>query len=128
MADQIHRCGVAARVPEGRRSPATPSHHPIAGDVDGPDEGALTEFFQASPRTDYDALPPIPPDSAFHSVFAAGSRQNRSYRPGQYLFFLAHDWDTASLRNGVYRLELDVADAAGNRTTFAQRIVVANGD
>jgi hypothetical protein len=84
---------------------------------------------QALPwRTAVDFRRSIPPDSAFHSVFAAGSRQNRSYRPGQYLFFLAHGWDTASVRNGVYRLELAVADAAGNRTTFAQRIVVANAD
>ena len=77
-------------------------------------------------RTVVDFRRSIPPDSAFHRVFAAGTRQNRSYRPGQYLLFLARGWNSALLRDGVYRLELLVADASANRTTFAQRIVVAN--
>lgn len=69
----------------------------------------------------------VPAPSAFRDVYAAGTTQNRSYRPGQYFFLLLRDWDSSRVRNGVYRLEIAVEDAAGNSARRAQRIVVANG-
>ena len=39
---------------------------------------------------------------------------------------LSRNWDSSSVPNGVYRLEIAVEDAAGNATRRAQRIVVAN--
>jgi murein DD-endopeptidase MepM/ murein hydrolase activator NlpD len=77
-------------------------------------------------RTAIDFRRTIPPDAAFHTVFAAGTRQNRSYRPGQYLLLLAQGWNSETVRDGVYRLELVVADAAGNRTQAVRRLVVSN--
>jgi hypothetical protein len=68
----------------------------------------------------------IPGPSGFWDLFAAGTRQNRPYRPGQYFFLLLREWDSSSIPNGVYRLEIAVEDAAGNATQRAQRLVVAN--
>lgn len=78
-------------------------------------------------RTAVDFRHHIPGPSAFPDVYAAGTWQNRPYRPGQYFFLLVRDWDSSSVRNGVYRLEVAVEDAAGNSARRAQRIVVANG-
>jgi hypothetical protein len=68
----------------------------------------------------------IPAPSAFWDVYAPGTTQNRSYRPGQYFFLLRRGWDSSSVPNGVYRLEIDAEDAAGNATRRSQRIVVSN--
>jgi hypothetical protein len=77
-------------------------------------------------RTAADFRMQIPGPSAFWDVYAVGTTQNRPYRPGQYFFMLNRGWDSTSVSNGVYRLEIAVEDAAGNATRRTQRIVVAN--
>jgi hypothetical protein len=78
-------------------------------------------------RTAADFRQHIPGPSAFWNVYAAGTTQNRTYRPGQYFFLLRRRWDSAGVPNGVYRLEIEAQDAAGNSSRRAQRLVVANG-
>jgi hypothetical protein len=69
----------------------------------------------------------IPAPAAFWEVYARGTTQNRPYRPGQYFFVLRAGWDSSSIPNGIYRLEIAAEDASGNLTRRSQRIVVANG-
>jgi len=66
------------------------------------------------------------PKSLFPIVFAPGTRQNRPNKPGRYRFFVAHTWDTRRLANGLYRLDVAVADAQGNRATAHLPITIAN--
>jgi hypothetical protein len=77
-------------------------------------------------RTAADFRRHIPEPSAYRDVYGVGTRQNRPYRPGQYLFLLTRGWDSSSVGNGVYRLEILVQDSSGNSTRRTQRIVVAN--
>jgi hypothetical protein len=73
-----------------------------------------------------DFRPALLPASLFPVVYAAGTRQNKPNRPGRYLFYAAHTWDTRRLRNGLYRLEVAVFDAQGNRAVAALPFTVAN--
>jgi hypothetical protein len=66
------------------------------------------------------------PRSLFPVVYAQGTRQNRPNRPGRYRFFVAHTWDTRRIRNGLYRLDVAVADVQGNRAYAHLPITIAN--
>jgi hypothetical protein len=68
----------------------------------------------------------IPQPAAFWDVYAPGTTQNRSYRSGQYFFLLRRGWNSSTVPNGIYRLEIAAEDTAGNTTRRGQRIVVAN--
>jgi hypothetical protein len=63
------------------------------------------------------------PREDFRRIYAPGTRQNRAGKPGLYRFHLAHTWSTSVLRDGVYQLEVEATDLAGNsgvrRLTFA---------
>jgi hypothetical protein len=78
-------------------------------------------------RTAADFRRNIPGPAAFWDVYARGTTQNRPYRPGQYFLLLRRGWDSSSVPNGIYRLEIAAEDAAGNLARRSQRIVVANG-
>lgn len=66
------------------------------------------------------------PPSLFSVVYAPGTAQNHPGKPGRYRFFVAHTWDTRRLRNGLYRLEVSVADMSGNRALAGLPFTVAN--
>jgi len=66
------------------------------------------------------------PASLFPVVYAPGTRQNHPNRPGLYRFYAAHTWDTKHLPNGLYRLEVAVADAQGNRAHAGLPFTVSN--
>ena len=69
------------------------------------------------------------PSSSFSSVFALGTRQNHPWAgtgTGRYRLLLARGWDTHTLRNGTYRLEVAVSDTRGNRAQAAAEFTVAN--
>jgi hypothetical protein len=53
----------------------------------------------------------------FDSVYAPGTRQNHEREAGDFRFYLARNWDPGSLAPGRYRLEVEVTDVGGNRTT-----------
>jgi hypothetical protein len=77
-------------------------------------------------RTAVDFRLTIPSYHAYHHVYASGTRQNRSYLAGQYYFLLAKGWNSDSVADGVYSLEVAVADAAGNTARRSQRVVISN--
>jgi hypothetical protein len=64
------------------------------------------------------------PTASFSSVYATGTRQNRTYRPGWYRFYLAHGWDTDVLADGSYQLEVSALDIRGNEATATVSFVV----
>jgi hypothetical protein len=66
------------------------------------------------------------PRSLFPVVYAPGTRQNRPNRQGRYRFFVAHTWDTRRVPNGLYRVDVAVDDAQGNRATAHLPITIAN--
>ncbi len=63
---------------------------------------------------------------AFPVVFGPDTRQNHPNKPGHYCFNLAHDWNSAAFANGSYLLEVQAADAHGNRATSALPFKIRN--
>jgi hypothetical protein len=66
------------------------------------------------------------PPSLFSVVYAPGTKQNHPGKAGVYRFYVAHTWDTRRLRDGLYKLEVSVADISGNKATAALPFTVAN--
>ena len=66
------------------------------------------------------------PPSLFSLVYAPGTAQNHPGKPGRYRFFVARTWDTRRLRNGLYRIEVSVADMSGNHALARLPFTVAN--
>ena len=64
--------------------------------------------------------------SSFSTVFVDGTRQNRTYRTGRYRFYLHRHWDTATLDDGSYSLEVSVVDIRGNGASEQIPFVVRN--
>jgi hypothetical protein len=58
----------------------------------------------------------IPPASAFASVYAKWTRQNRPNRVGRYRIYLAHGWNCGQLKAGWYRVEVETSDTRSNTT------------
>jgi hypothetical protein len=57
----------------------------------------------------------IPSASLFGAVYARWTRQNKPWRYGRYRILLARGWDSASVPDGTYRLEVEATDTRGNR-------------
>lgn len=66
------------------------------------------------------------PAALFDVIFAPGTRQNHPNRPGRYRFFAAHTWDTRLVPNGLYTLQAEVGDAAGNKARASLQFTIAN--
>lgn len=66
------------------------------------------------------------PRSAFHRIYAPGTRQNHAGKPGRYRFYLGHTWSTTRFPDGNYRLQVEASDLAGNRSTLTKRFTIAN--
>ena len=64
------------------------------------------------------------PRGAFESVYTSDTRQNRPNRPGVYRFNLARGWDAGSLPAGIYRIQVLVADTAGNAARLSQPFTI----
>jgi len=62
----------------------------------------------------------------FRSIFARGTRMNLPGDPGHYCFFLAHAWNSASLPNGSYVVEVAAKDLQGNASTSFFDFEIAN--
>jgi hypothetical protein len=58
----------------------------------------------------------IPPASAYTSVYARWTRQNRATRPGRYRIYLAHGWSCRQLTAGWYRIQVEASDTRDNTT------------
>jgi hypothetical protein len=68
------------------------------------------------------------PSSLYGWIYAPGTYQNKANRPGHYVFWLAHDFDTSSLADGRYQIEVDAEDTRGNVGTGTLDFTVANGE
>ena len=66
------------------------------------------------------------PDGLFSLVYARGTKQNRSNRPGRYVFYLAEGWSSAKLPNGSYRLVVGAWDIRGNGGYGTLPFTIAN--
>ena len=85
-------------------------------------------------RTATDFRTTLPPNARFWDVYAKGTYENAprfgsqqyTAMPGKYLFSLAGNFDTTSLPNGVYTLEVRVTDVRGNTTALSERFSVLN--
>lgn len=69
----------------------------------------------------------IPLPSAFHSYYALWTHQNRPGRAGRYGIYLRHAWDSTTVEDGSYTIEVVAADIRGNSATLRTRLHVANG-
>jgi hypothetical protein len=67
----------------------------------------------------------LPPNLLYPLVYAPGTYQNKANRPGRYLFWVLHTFDTSTLPDGSYQLEVEASDTRGNvgTRTFAFRTV-----
>ena len=75
----------------------------------------------------------LPSAKAFWNVYARGSYQNaprfsnrQYFRPGRFLYTLAHEVDTRAYPNGLYEVLVHVADMRGNDSEAALQFVIAN--
>jgi hypothetical protein len=60
------------------------------------------------------------------SVYAPGTLQNGPRQQGVYNFWLARNFDTTKLPNGVYQLKVVVSDIRGNRSVKKCQFTIAN--
>lgn len=67
------------------------------------------------------------PASAYATVYAPGTYQNKPNRPGDYRFWLVQTLDTSSLPNGTYYIEVQAVNLAGLVGDQLQQITIANG-
>jgi hypothetical protein len=66
------------------------------------------------------------PDGLFNLVYAPGTKQNRSNRPGRYVFYLDEGWSSARLQDGSYRLVAGAWDTRGNGGYGSLSFTIAN--
>jgi hypothetical protein len=66
------------------------------------------------------------PLDLFSFVYAPGTFQNKAGRRGRYEFYLAHQFDSRTLPNGSYVLQVDALDEQGNRGQASFAFTVTN--
>jgi hypothetical protein len=66
------------------------------------------------------------PPSAFRRIYSPATRQNHKGEPGLFCFNLMRAFDTTSLEDGSYRLQVEVSDTRGNRSVAFIAFSVAN--
>jgi peptidase M23-like protein len=77
-------------------------------------------------RAAFDHRLTIPPDERFTAEYGRWTRQNKRNRPGRYRFVLMAGWDTRTIANGRYVVEVAASDVSGNSTLTRFPIRVAN--
>jgi murein DD-endopeptidase MepM/ murein hydrolase activator NlpD len=68
------------------------------------------------------------PAGLYLDLYAPGTYQNKPNRPGKYLFWITRDFDTSTLPNGAYQLEVLAADTRWNFGSSALDFTVANAE
>jgi hypothetical protein len=66
------------------------------------------------------------PQEDYARIYAPGTRQNRPNRPGRYRYVLIRGWDTRTLQDGDYRLQVETADTRGNLTRTVVEFAIRN--
>jgi Peptidase family M23 len=69
----------------------------------------------------------LPPEM-FNRIYAPGTRKGGRRRPGRYRFYLAREWDSARLSDGLYRLQVAASDIRSNRGVASLPFQIANGE
>jgi hypothetical protein len=67
-----------------------------------------------------------PEDGLFTAQYARWTRQNKRNRIGRYRFVLAAAWNTRTLADGGYVVDVAASDVSGNRTVARFPIRIAN--
>jgi murein DD-endopeptidase MepM/ murein hydrolase activator NlpD len=68
----------------------------------------------------------IPSDDRFATQYGRWTRQNKKNRPGRFRFMLESGWDSRTLADGRYMVEVSASDLNGNRTVARFALRVAN--
>ena len=68
----------------------------------------------------------LPSADLYSWIYAAGTYQNKPHRPGQYIFWLAHGFDSTNLSNGNYTLDVLASDTRNNIGTATVGFTIAN--
>jgi len=68
----------------------------------------------------------IPSNDRYRTQYARWTRQNKKNRVGRYRFVLFAGWDTRTLADGRYVVEVTASDVSGNRTVARFPIRIAN--
>jgi len=66
------------------------------------------------------------PAGVYGFLYAPGTYQNKAHRPGSYLFWLTHGFDTTSYPNGAYQLQVLAEDTRYNVGSRTVDFVIAN--
>jgi hypothetical protein len=67
-----------------------------------------------------------PANDRYSSRYGRWTRQNKKNRPGRFRFVLQSGWDSNSVADGRYLIEVSAADLSGNSTVARFPIRVAN--
>ena len=67
-----------------------------------------------------------PDDDLYFAEYARWTRQNKRNRPGRYRFVLTTEWDTRTIADGRYVVEVSASDVSANTTVQRFAIRVAN--
>ena len=69
----------------------------------------------------------LPANGLYSWIYAPGSYQNKPHRPGRYVYWIAHGFDTTAFPDGAYTLEVVASDTRHNLGTVTVPIQIANG-
>jgi hypothetical protein len=67
------------------------------------------------------------PAGLYGFLYAPGTYQNKGHRPGSYLFWVTHGFDTTMVPDGAYRLQVVAEDTRYNRGLGTLDVTIANG-
>ena len=68
----------------------------------------------------------IPSDDVFATQYGRWTRQNKKNRPGRFRFVLQAGWDSRTVADGRYVIEVAASDRGGNGTVARFPLRVAN--
>ncbi len=69
----------------------------------------------------------LEPQSSFSAVYAPGTYQNKPDRPGDYRFWLTPSFDSTSVPNGAYFIDVEATNISGGSGDDSIEITIANG-
>ena len=85
----------------------------------------------STPLTDWNLVADfhlaLMPESLYNWLYAPGTYQNKANRPGNYLFWVVHGFDTTALADGSYRITVLAEDTRYNAGEGSLDFTVANG-
>jgi murein DD-endopeptidase MepM/ murein hydrolase activator NlpD len=69
----------------------------------------------------------LPPTVVYGFTYAPGTYQNKAHRPGRYVYWIAHAFDTTAFSDGAYSLQVFASDTRHNVGTATVGLTIANG-